>query len=471
MPCIALSNISAKDMIYEVVYKDGDGGKGTIVEEVSEDKLAYGANCPVTVSINPNEDGSDEGTVLLCEPSSSDPGKFLYTVMILMEGSQARFESGIDAKCIKYRKVKTDTENAATTETAAASPVAASVQKEQPSATNNDPSTAKISVSASAVHPDEGRVPSSITCDSVSKSSSKEVGAGSSNKRKHTPDIASPLTATPKRKLRVDTTPANNNAPYKPDIGRSINSYSHDNISSSRGMGNHDTRMEMKIPVWLQRDRQSQRDLFFHLIGSKLKDKRGKRTANHVERETHCCITMNYNKSPGYRDNVAAPPISLTIDARSHTSTLRDLNDAREKIQELLLDYMDVILDGGSKGRLIYEVASSCGGDHRPRASTSYAVRANDSFMSLVELPFLSQEGRRFHASFLLQHPVLIRMKGLNCRIKVCGDEFRVPLKFCDPHVIITGRHWQDVDRAVEIVKDAIGRHMSKCSCAFLLLS
>ena len=44
--------------------------------------------------------------MLLCEPSPSDPSTFLYTVMVMVDDFQARYEDGIDAKRIKYRKVK-----------------------------------------------------------------------------------------------------------------------------------------------------------------------------------------------------------------------------------------------------------------------------------------------------------------------------------------------------------------------------
>ena len=64
---------STKDLLYEVVYKDGNVQEGKIVDEVTENKLAYAANCPVTVTNN-NYDGSEvEGTVLLPKPSSTDP--------------------------------------------------------------------------------------------------------------------------------------------------------------------------------------------------------------------------------------------------------------------------------------------------------------------------------------------------------------------------------------------------------------
>lgn len=452
-------NYGERDMVYEVVYADGE--KGAIADDISEHNLAYGASCPVTVSIDSNGGGScDEGTILLSEPSSADPGKFVYTVMIPMNGSRARFERGISAMRIKYRKVKRDAENADVTDMAAASP------PDPPSATNKDPSTAHISVSASAIHRVEGEVSSSITCGSVAKSKSKDRGVVSSSKRKHA-DIASPLVA-PRSKLQVDTSAAINDAHYRQDSRRSLNS-----------CDEHESRMTMKIPAWLQRDVQSQRDIFFHLIGSKM-DKRGRRTVYDVQRESNCGVRVNFNnRSPRCRDNIHVPanPITITVQSFSRATALRDLDYARELLQDLLLDYMDVVHDDGSKNRMLYEVASTIiivQGDKnvdilqdlRPRDSTSRAVRTkNDGFMTIVELPFTSKKD--YHAGYLLVYPVLSRIKKNNCRIKVCGNQFRVPLKLCDPHVVVTGRRWQDVDSAVAVLQQFIRGHMSKCTCHF----
>jgi len=216
-----------------------------------------------------------------------------------------------------------------------------------------------------------------------------------------------------------------------------------------------------------------------HLVGSKHKDKREKRTVSHVKNETGCHIGVNFENvsTRSFRDNTrntpAATPISLTINAghfQHSSAALRALDNAREKILELLLDYMDVIHDANSKGRLMYEVLSSCGGGehHHPKESTSRAVRVSNngdySFLSLVELPYSSQQ-KRYHANFLLHRHILVRVKERDCTLRVCGDDFRVPLKFCNPHIVVRGRWWEDVDRAVEIVENAIGKHLRACVC------
>eukprot|EP00581_Thalassiosira_minuscula_P012804 CAMPEP_0183714476 /NCGR_PEP_ID=MMETSP0737-20130205/8973_1 /TAXON_ID=385413 /ORGANISM="Thalassiosira miniscula, Strain CCMP1093" /LENGTH=515 /DNA_ID=CAMNT_0025943407 /DNA_START=99 /DNA_END=1642 /DNA_ORIENTATION=- len=456
-----------RSMIYEVVYEGDDGGK--IVEEVYESNLSYGASCPVTVHADKNEEGCEDGTILLGEPSPLEPGKFVYTAMIFMERSQARFESGIDAERIRYRKSKSDAKQTAPAviETPATNSNTG-VQKDQQHASKNYPSNANASISGSASKEvEEETVPSSITCESVSKNSSKGADEGGiSRKREHdSAGITSPPIPTPKRQLKVDTTSSkNSNSQYSQHSSqKSTNRYSRDSPSISSGMavGHHEARFEMKLPLWLQRDLKSQRDLYFHLIGSKHEGKRGKRTVANIGHETNCRITVNFSRSPSRRENIPCPPITLTVESSSRNmSAFRFLDDAREKILELLLDYMDAIGDAGSKGKLLHEVASSCTtGDHRPRDSTSCAVRANGTYVSLVELPYSSKE-RRFHIGSLLERHILGHIKSMRCILKICGKEFRVPLQFCDPHVIVTGQHWKDVDRATELVKDTIAQHM-----------
>ena len=66
---------------------------------------------------------------------------------------------------------------------------------------------------------------------------------------------------------------------------------------------------------------------------------------------------------------------------------LRDLDDVCEKIQELLMDYLDFIGDPGAKGRLTYEVALSSTG--RMKDFRNDIVRARDPYSkrSLARMP------------------------------------------------------------------------------------
>jgi hypothetical protein len=234
---------STKILSYEVVFADNCHPKGIIAEEVPEHNLAYGATCPVTI------DSKEEGIVLLPERSPSHSGEFLYTVMICMDGPQARYEVGVDARRIKYRKVAKEV---SAHEDAAA--VAGALTEEQSLEKSGHPPIANTPSSALVVPAGEVTVPSSIACDSLTKNSTDEGGTDGKRKRVHR-DIESPLTITPMKSHRVEI------ARSMQDCCRSINSGSQDSATINSGDSNN-LEIVMTLPEWIGRDHQSQQKLF-----------------------------------------------------------------------------------------------------------------------------------------------------------------------------------------------------------------
>ena len=206
-----------------------------------------------------------------------------------------------------------------------------------------------------------------------------------------------------------------------------------------------------------------------YLCGSKHERRRG---VHSIGEETNCRISVNFTPDPPA--GILDPP-KMTIEvAALNPHPMKDLMTARQQITELLLDYVDMRRDG-ARGRLVYDVSASCPGAHRPKNSTSCVVNVkcpfNDQYtnMSVLQLPSEVYKGKRdFHASYLLKSFVLGRIsRDTGCRIKICGDEYDVPTVYCDPYVFVTGKRWQDVDQAVEIIKDEIAMHMRNCTCRF----
>ena len=240
---------STKTLSYEVVFVDNSHPKGKIAEEVPEHNLAYGAKCPVTF------DSKEKGIVLLPERSPSHSGKFLYTVMIFMEGSLARYEIGIDAQRIKYRKVAKEV---SAHDDAAA--VVGALTEKQSLEKSGHPPIANTPSSASVVPAGEVTVPLSIACDSFTENSASEGGANGKRKRDHR-DIESPLTITPMKSHRADIARSIDNSLYKQDSLRSINSGSQDSGTNNSAYSNN-LEIVMTLPEWIQRDHQSQQNLF-----------------------------------------------------------------------------------------------------------------------------------------------------------------------------------------------------------------
>ena len=215
-----------------------------------------------------------------------------------------------------------------------------------------------------------------------------------------------------------------------------------------------------------------------NLIGSK--NNTGGTKIGRIRQETSCSIHIDYNDQPSSPHN-KTPDLFMTVTVTplNPPTAQQDLTTARFKLEQLFLDYVGS--DDGCKGRLLYELASSCWGPHRPKDSTSGAVKQRDPFktddpnymvyMSVVDLPSKASsrkgERRSFHGKFLLAPLTLYRISQENgCRIKLCGDEFRIPVEYCDPYVLVMGKFWQNVDRAVDIVKEEIQRHLRQCTCS-----
>lgn len=189
-----------------------------------------------------------------------------------------------------------------------------------------------------------------------------------------------------------------------------------------------------------------------------------------VAKESNCEVTVDFDDNR--HESAIRIPMKILVTPRSRSSAAKDMNCARELIQDLLLDY--VKLDG-ERGRLLYEVASSCPGPHRPQASASMAIGARDPytpggpyvFMTLMRLPYEVIKGKKqFHVDFLLNSSLLTLLwKETDCYVKACANNRSCfPVKHCFPYLLIMGPAWRAVDRAAEIVHNDIKKYIFQCS-------
>ena len=236
-------------MMYEVVhcYTDSFQRKGRIVEEVCEQDLAYGANCPVII------DNSESGFVLLSEMTpSSLPCKFVYTVMILLGGSRARYEAGVTASRIKLRKVANEDFDGAATAAAIGNDQAKDAPSIRPALLTPALLTAHV-VAASAV-------PTSIICDEKTSRVITDI----KKKRDHE-EISSSLTTTPMNSDRFDAfRSTTTNSLHLQDSRRSFNNCSIDGPINNSGVDNNGD-IVLTVPAWIQQNHPSQRHLFCKL--------------------------------------------------------------------------------------------------------------------------------------------------------------------------------------------------------------
>lgn len=234
-----------------------------IVEEVSENELAYGAQCPVAVE---GEDGSTEnGTVLLCNPSSSDPRKIVYVIMVMVEGI-GRYEEGVDAGRVRYRR--SGAQVAVAPVSASDGPIL-SGQKVKPTESKDlEKSLAKKSAAKAAeVTPEKELVPTSMAFDEESCEDNSLGKATAGSEACPGPNNVSPPAACLTKNHALSAHSGSHNT-SRGQCNQycycSADSFSRDVVGSSREerMGHNESSFEMKIPAWLQKNREAQRNLF-----------------------------------------------------------------------------------------------------------------------------------------------------------------------------------------------------------------
>ena len=201
------------------------------------------------MSISPPNNGEEEesvnGTVLLCKQSTEDPMKFIYTVMITSQDGRCNYVEGISGERVRYRKVSDVKTNAL------GSTGNADAKSEKENLTSNEEK--KIGVEHTTIHTpkvDKGTVPSSIICNSATKKNGEnsmeegEVVSRHSMASQHGNDLHRNYDSQGKSIINGSNT-----------------------RSESRTHTQIQTRIQMTMPRWLQKDWSSSLKLFrkYHL--------------------------------------------------------------------------------------------------------------------------------------------------------------------------------------------------------------
>ena len=246
-------DFESKAMVYGVMYKDQnvnylrDGKEDAIREDVPEHMLAYASGCTVFINVEGDEVQDEtkmcKGTVLMSKPSPTNTGKFVYTVVISMDGSKSRYEVGVEGERIKYRELEEASTDARIV-LEEKLPVAKSQSPEQPSS-NKDTQRGSPTSVLESLDPNLEAVPKSITCgDRVDELDKFGRMKRSGNGVSEMPDTS--VEAVKK-------------------------TLSHNENGGFGGQGSisimeHCVRMDINVPSWLQRNRNEQKRLFCHLV-------------------------------------------------------------------------------------------------------------------------------------------------------------------------------------------------------------
>ena len=83
-------------------------------------------------------------------------------------------------------------------------------------------------------------------------------------------------------------------------------------------------------------------------------------------------------------------------------------------------------------------------------------------YINVVELPYHRNpvtKTKEYHGHFIMcKHEGILRAvsQKTGCTVKICGDHYNVPVKYCDPYVFLYGYYRNKVDEAYLILTDAI---------------
>lgn len=399
--------LRSSQLVYEVTYSDDN--ENTITEVVEDKQLGFGATCPVEISSSCSDDSnvSLEGEIVLCTPSPTNSSKFVYSAMIFLDGSRIRYENGIEEERVKFRKLnKADVGKSKDNQTRQKVPTVASKQ------------SGPIAATPPPMTENQRAVPTSIRVGQADNS------VDSSSRKRPRDDEES------KRKVESTSHKKSKYPDEHPDL-------------------------EIRVPLWLQKDPKSQRELFHHLLGKSSKGRLG-HNMKWIREETQCKIDVVWGDKPMM--------IKIFTENKSENqgSRLHCLRKVRLIIQDLFLEFVG---SDGSRGRLVCEIAKSCWGAHRPNNSTSNAVNdinpfhsdRSQCYMSVVDIPNdYVREGKHHQLHMALVGSI----RDAGCKMDIVADGFTHTTKLCDPYVLVYGStsKFQDVDRAVKMVKDKIRR-------------
>ena len=192
-----------------------------------------------------------------------------------------------------------------------------------------------------------------------------------------------------------------------------------------------------------------------------------------IGKRTNCSLRMMGGSQP-----------HILVQTKQGKYATDDIRKAANDLEHALLEYIQY---DGSQGRLFYDLARTCKFLHPRGSAGSSSVMQRNPFsqhkemgwMNIVVLPYELIGGNRrgYHGLYLIEkstsvlgkiHRETASLGNRRVFIKLCGDDFRVPTKFCTPYVFVMGDKPGQVDMAVDILQEAIQHHMRECTlCRF----
>ncbi|KAK1740369.1 hypothetical protein QTG54_009319 [Skeletonema marinoi] len=391
-----------------------------------EDKLVYGANCPVTVS-NPDTNEVRNG-VIICPKLDQGHGdgkqRVSYAVQF-WQGEKVSIEFGVAAERVKYRME----ENARTDDGRKGGRVVAAAAEgneeiEVSSNVHKEIGTGELTTNnvGGIVSPEAHNSPDQ-EIEGEEEGEVVETKVGEGNKMlEHKRTSVTEVDERPKKVAK--TTSKEEECTWK------------------------ECTCALNLPLWIK----DRRRLFRHILGVDENGEMGHKTRQ-ITSATTCWVSVSINEN--------REPMTITIKCFSSVTQSRPGSNVTKAIDMIEDSIVEFLADRDSEKKLLYELAVRATGSYKFPYDHGFVQRKYDGvrkWCRIIDLPCKWREGSGGDHEKCLQD--LKTLQRNECEIEVFDGKSRPA-----PYVMICGAKKKDVKKITSEVFNAVKSHQSKCNC------
>lgn len=473
-------DLGSKQFIYEVVPTSNIEDK----ELLTETKLTYATGTPINVQFAPTE-STHNGEVIGSKVATQELKK-TYTVIVFTKESSAQIFDNVSSDNITYRLVKGDNvmDNSNTSKnTQELSSLGGDKMEEvskapSKSTTRNDtPPIEMVTKKRAADSPTASSITQEDNGANILSTRPAKIHKGGNEllEKVPTPKLIQP----PHRSNQAPSSKPfpNHSAQAELSTSRNLNTTHPLRAGMYKPLqhvtNSSDETLIVKIPLWLQKTKELRLDLFHNLMGENPVMETGYKLKT-LQFQTNCSIRVRGPEFGSKAHREMSSVMQVTIVKKNGNNPPSDPMRAKSVIVDSLMEFVG---NDGSKAKLCYDLAASSK-DNICRGSKYNAVFVLNPFskanqrvcMALFALPSTEiqhQPKKTFHGGFLLKAQNTSRINRCKCTMILCGDQYKIPTKLCDPYGVIYGGNAADVHNAMDIVTECISKHRQSCSCNF----
>eukprot|EP00984_Skeletonema_dohrnii_P028589 scaffold18644_cov110-Skeletonema_dohrnii-CCMP3373.AAC.4 len=419
-----------------------------------EDRLIYGANCPVTVT-NPDTKVVRNG-VIIC-PKLDQGGKVdgkqrvSYAVQF-WHGEKVAIEYGVAAELVKYREEKASKDDS----TKGGRPVAAEANEDKESSdTRKEIGTGEVTTTNvggggimsndTEAHVPDQEIDEEEGNEVVDEEEYEEVD----EEEYEVVDEEEGEVVDEEEDEMVETELGKRNEVFEHKRTAVTEANERPKKVAKTTSKEKECTCVLTIPSWIK----DRRALFLHLIGVDGNGHKGHKMRQ-IFFTTSCLVLV-----ARYEDTTKEP-MTITIQCSSsnvttHTRPHSNVTKAIDLIEESIVEFLP---DRDSGKKMLYELAAKAKGSYKIRRENGFVHRKYDGvnkWCRVFNLPCKRREGTREMCL-----PDLTVLQRNDCLIEVIdGSTKRAPC------VLISGFRKKDVKELAFVVSIAVKTHQRECNC------